>query len=210
MRPARSDCRARRRQHASQREMGSANAGPIFMERTYDWTCVPGPTSLAQLVDTSQGVGENASRRAKIARIADFLRRLAPGEIDIGVSYLAGVTRQGRSGVGYALVRDAQPDANVESSELTLAEVDATLQRIAQASGRGSIAERTSLLSALFARATGLEQAFLTRLLLGELRQGALEGLMIEAVAAAANVPAVTVRRAAMIAGGIASVASAA
>jgi len=190
--------------------MGSANAGPIFMERTYDWTCVPGPTSLAQLVDTSQGVGENASRRAKIARIADFLRRLAPGEIDIGVSYLAGVTRQGRSGVGYALVRDAQPDANVESSELTLAEVDATLERIAQASGRGSIAERISLLSALFARTTVLEQAFLSRLLLGELRQGALEGLMIEAVAAAANVPAVMVRRAAMIAGGIASVASAA
>jgi DNA ligase-1 len=82
------------------------------------------------------------------------------------------------------------------------------LDQIAKSSGPGSIAARTRLLSALFARATTREQAFLARLLLGELRQGALEGLMIEAVAAAASVPAETVRRAAMIAGGIATVAS--
>ena len=69
---------------------------------------------LADLVETSQRVGENAARRTKIARIAEFLRRLAPEEIDIGVSYLAGVTRQGRSGIGYALIRDAQPAANVD------------------------------------------------------------------------------------------------
>ena len=167
-----------------------------------------GPTLLADLVDTSQGVGEHAARRTKIARMAEFLRRLAPSEIDIGVSYLAGVTRQGRSGIGYALIRDAQPAAHVEVPELTLTEVDAMLDQIAKSSGPGSIAARTRLLSALFARATAREQAFLARLLLGELRQGALEGLMIEAVAAAANVPAETVRRAAMIAGGIAAVAS--
>jgi len=167
-----------------------------------------GPTLLADLVDTSQRVGEHAGRRTKIARLADFLRRLSGEEIDIGVSYLAGVTRQGRSGIGYALIRDAQPTANVEASELTLAEVDTTLDQIARASGRGSIADRTRLLSALFARATTREQEFLARLLLGELRQGALEGLMIEAVAAAADLPAANVRRAAMIAGGIVSVAS--
>src|SRR5947207_1660788 len=167
-----------------------------------------GPTLLADLVNTSQRVGEHAGRRTKIARLADFLRRLSPEEIDIGVSYLAGVTRQGRSGIGYALIRDAQPAANVEVSELTLAEVDATLDQIAGASGRGSIADRTRLLSALFARATTREQEFLARLLLGELRQGALEGLMIEAVAAAADLPAANLRRAAMIAGGIVSVAS--
>ncbi len=166
------------------------------------------PTLLADLVDTSQQVGEHAARRKKIAHMAEFLRRLAPAEIDIGVSYLAGVTRQGKSGIGHALIRDAQSVANVDSAALTLIEVDATLDQIAQASGRGSIAERTRLLSALFARATVREQAFLARLLIGELRQGALEGLMIEAVAAAAEVPATTVRRAAMLAGGIASVAS--
>src|SRR6202162_4612162 len=169
---------------------------------------VSGPTLLARLVDTSQAVGEHAARRTKIARMASFLRTLAPSEIDIGVSYLAGVTRQGRSGIGYALIRDARPNSNVDVPALTLMEVDATLDQIARAGGRGSIAERSRLLSALFARATAREQEFLARLLLGELRQGALEGLMIEAVATAAEVPAVTVRRAAMIAGGIASVAS--
>ena len=167
-----------------------------------------GPTLLADLVDTSQSVGEHAGRRTKIARLADFLRRLSAEEIDIGVSYLAGVTRQGRSGVGYALIRDAQPAGNIESPGLTLAEVDSTLDQIARARSRGSLAERTRLLSTLFASATAREQEFLARLLLGELRQGALEGLMIEAVAAAADLPAANVRRAAMIAGGIASVAS--
>jgi len=167
-----------------------------------------GPTLLADLVDTSQSVGEHSGRRTKIARMASFLRTLAPSEIDIAVSYLAGVTGQGRSGIGYALIRDARPVANVEGPQLTLAEVDSTLDQIARASGRGSIAERTRLLSALFASATAREQEFLARLLLGELRQGALEGLMIEAVAAAADLPAANVRRAAMIAGGIASVAS--
>ena len=163
---------------------------------------------LAALVDTSQYVGENPSRRAKVARIAEFLRALAPDEIDIGVSYLAGVTRQGRSGIGYALIRESRPAANVESPELTLIEVDTALDAIARASGAGSIAERTRLLSDLFGRAMRREQEFLARLLLGELRQGALEGLMIEAVAAAAGLPAEIVRRAAMIAGGIANVAS--
>jgi DNA ligase-1 len=171
---------------------------------------VSGPTLLADLVDTSHGVGEHAARRTKVARLAEFLRRLAPGEIDIGVSYLAGVTRQGRSGIGYALVRDARSAASADAAGLTLTAVDATLGEIARASGRGSLAQRAALLSALFAGATAREQEFLVRLLLGELRQGALEGLMIEAVAAAAGIPAATVRRASMIAGGIASVASSA
>ena len=168
------------------------------------------PNLLADLVDTSQRVGENAARRTKIARIAEFLRGLAPEEIDIGVSYLAGVTRQGRSGIGYALLRDARPNSNSEVPVLTLTEVDATLDQIARASGPGSIAERTRHLSTLFGRATAREQEFLARLLIGELRQGALEGLMIEAVAAAADVPAETVRRAAMVAGGITAVAASA
>jgi len=89
-----------------------------------------------------------------------------------------------------------------------LIEVDATLDLIARASGPGSVAERTRTLSALLARATVREREFLARLLLGELRQGALEGLMIEAVAAASGVPAETVRRAAMVAGGVAAVAA--
>ena len=166
------------------------------------------PTLLADLVDTSQGVGEHAARRTKIARMAAFLRRLAADEIDIGVSYLAGIARQGKAGIGYALIRGAQSGSNLEAPELTLTHVDLTLEKIAATRGPGSIAERTRLLAALFAKATEREQNFLARLLIGELRQGALEGLMIEAVATAADVPAATVRRAAMVAGGVATVAT--
>jgi len=171
---------------------------------------VAATTLLADLVDASQHVGEQSARRAKIARLADFLRRLAPEEIDVGVSWLAGITRQRRSGIGWGAIRDAQPAANAERPTLTLIDVDATLEAIARLSGPGSTAERTRLLSALFARATAREQEFLARLLGGELRQGALEGLMIEAVAAAAALPAETVRRGAMVAGGVAAVASSA
>lgn len=171
---------------------------------------MPAITSLSALVDTSHQVGGHAARRAKVSRLAEFLRTLRPEEIQIGVSYLAGVTRQGRSGIGWAMIRDAQPAAHAELPALTLPEVDATFAVIARTSGPGSIAERTRLLSMLFARATRREHEFLARLLLGELRQGALEGLMVEAVAAAANVPAEAVRRAAMVAGGITSVAASA
>jgi len=170
--------------------------------------CAPTPTLVGELVGTSQRVGEHAARRAKIAHIAGLLRRLAPAEIEIGVSYLAGVTRQGRSGIGYALIRDALAAQNATESTLTLTEVDATLEQIAEAGGSGSKAQRVRLLSELFARATAPEQEFLARLLQGELRQGALEGLMIEAVGVAATVPADSVRRAAMVAGGIAIVAA--
>ena len=169
---------------------------------------ISSPTLVVELVDASQRVGEHSARRAKIAHIADLLRRLEPGEIEIGVSYLAGAIRQGRSGIGYALIRDARPAGNATAPTLTLIEVDAVLEQIARAGGPGSMAQRVRLLSELFVRATAREQEFLTRLLQGELRQGALEGLMIEAVAAAAEVPADSVRRAAMVAGGITTVAA--
>jgi DNA ligase-1 len=153
-------------------------------------------------------VSEHAGRRTKIARIAEFLRRLVPEEIAIGVSYLSGMTRQGRSGIGLAAIRDAQSAAHAERPELTLAEVDVALERIARAGGAGSATERRRMLAELFAHAAKDEQAFLARLLIGELRQGALEGLMIEAVAAAADLPAATVRRAAMIGGGVTAIAT--
>jgi DNA ligase-1 len=170
---------------------------------------VPG-TPFARLVDASTEVGATASRRAKIASTAAFLRALDPAEIDVAVAYLAGETPQGRKGIGYALIRDAHPGAHATHATLALADVDAALASVVQATGPGSVAERTRRLAALFARATAQEHAFLVRLLLGELRQGALEGLMIEAVALAAGLPAERVRRAAMVAGGIARVAAAA
>ena len=152
---------------------------------------MPG-TLLATLVDTSHHVGDNSSRRAKVAHIAELLRALAQDEIAIAVSYLAGMTRQGRSGIGWASIRDARASAHVDDPRLTLIDVDASLDRIAHTGGKGSSAQRSRLLSELFGRATHREQEFLSHLLQGELRQGALEGLMIEAVAAAAGLPVAT------------------
>ncbi len=166
------------------------------------------PTPLASLVDTSLRVGEQSGRRAKIALIAEFLRALAPYEIEIAISYLSGIVRQGRSGIGWAAIRAARSARGASNPTLTLVDTDSTLERIAHTGGKGSAAERARTLSELFARGTDREQEFIARLLIGELRQGALEGLMIEAVAAAAELPADAVRRAAMVGGGIAGVAS--
>ena len=163
-------------------------------------------TLLRDLVDASERVGTTSSRRSKIAEIAGLLRRLRPEEIGVGAAYLAGETPQGRTGIGYSLIQNARTGAASDAC-LELLQVDHALGQIARSAGRGSVAERTRLLTELFAAATEREQSFLVRLLLGELRQGALEGLMIEAVANAANLLAADVRRAAMIAGGVAAVA---
>ena len=164
-------------------------------------------TLLAELVETSRRVAETASRNAKTALLAESLRKLAPTEIETAVAYLSGETRQGRSGIGYALLRDAQSATAAAAPSLDICEVDATLGRMAAISGAGSKGQRTSLLASLFARATLDERDFLMRLLLGELRQGALESLMIDAVAAAGSLPASSVRQAAMVAHGIVPVA---
>lgn len=168
-----------------------------------------GTTPLAALVAASEDVGARASRRHKTETLAAFLRALAPDEIALGVAYLSGVVPQGKTGIGYALLRDAQPTQSAAAASLTLHDVDAALERIARTSGAGSARERIAQLRALLARATAAEAHFLFRLLIGELRQGALEGQMIEAVAAASGLPVADVRRAAMMGGGIAAVAPA-
>ena len=167
-------------------------------------------TLFAELAEASRRVSETRSRNAKVAALAECLRKLEPAEIAIAVAYLAGETPQGRSGIGYALIRDAEPHTTIDAPSLSILDVDAALARIAATSGAGSKAERTALLFALLARTTADERDFLVRLLLGELRQGALESLMIDAVARAASLEAAAVRQAAMVADGIASVAHAA
>ncbi len=160
---------------------------------------------LAGIVETSRRIAETSRRLAKIELLAALLRQLAPEEVEIGVSMLAGGVRQGRIGIGYRALQDASTPA-VDTSSITICEADETFSAIAAASGRGKI-ER---LRQLMARATGEEQHFLRRLLMGELRQGALEGLMVEAVAKASGVALGSVRRAAMNAGAIPKVARAA
>ncbi len=124
------------------------------------------------------------------------------------VALLAGRPRQGRIGIGYAALRAARAETAAGTASLTLA--DATLDRIIEVRGKGAAAERARLLRELFGRAGGQEQDFLVRLLLGELRQGALEGLMVEAVARAAGLRAADVRRAVMVSGDLGAVAQAA
>ncbi len=167
-------------------------------------------TPLASLVDTSERVGATAARLAKVRELAVFLRTLEPDEVTIGVSYLAGEAPQGRIGLGPAVVRQAAGSPPADASSLSLTEVDRTLSEVEALSGRGVNALRVAALRDLFGRATRAEQDFLARLLLGDLRQGALAGVMTDAIAAAADVPVADVRRALMYAGDVGAVADAA
>jgi DNA ligase-1 len=166
-------------------------------------------TLLAEVVRTSTQVAGTASRLAKIRLIAGCLRALDPAEVEIALPYLSGDTRQGKLAVGYATLQAARtPPA--AAPRLELREVDAAFMRLKETKGKGSAASRAGVLNELFARATAEEQDFLVRLIVGELRQGALEGVMLDAIAAAADLPAADIRRAATFAGGLAGVARAA
>ena len=149
---------------------------------------------LFVIVEASMRVAQTSSRLAKRDAIAACLRAAAGDEIAIAVAFLSGEIRQGRIGIGYATLSGLRGAAATEAS-LTVAEVDAAFTRIVDTTGKGSAAERSAQLRALFSRAPATEQDFLLRLLAGELRQGALEGVMIEAIATASGVPAADMRR---------------
>jgi DNA ligase-1 len=163
---------------------------------------------LAELVAASTAVAATRSRLAKVAAIAECLRSAGPGEVAIATSYLSGELRQRRTGVGWASLRDLPAPAAAPSLHLT--DVDGAFARIEALAGAGSAATRREQLAALFARATAEEQRFLAQLAGGELRQGALAGIVTDGVAVAAGVPAPAVRRAAMLAGDLPAVAEAA
>ncbi|GAA3999329.1 ATP-dependent DNA ligase [Allokutzneria multivorans] len=165
---------------------------------------------LAEVVTTSAAVGATRSRRAKTSALADLLRAaLSPAFAGLVVALLIGVPRQGKIGVGWRQLSELEvPPAPGPS--LSLSDVDSYLDRIAEVSGKGSTERRRVLLTELFSRATQAEQQFLFRLLVGELRQGALEGVMVDAVAAAHEVPAEAVRRALMLSGDLVATAVAA
>ncbi|CAN5820038.1 ATP-dependent DNA ligase [soil metagenome] len=166
---------------------------------------------LADIVRASADVADTASRNAKIARFAGLLRGAAPGDAALAASWLTGALPQGRIGLGYAAVRAALAAATPAGEpSLTVADVDSTFSSVAAISGAGSARARVERLAALFARATADEQHFLARLIHGELRQGAVEGVLADAIAKAADLPLSEVRRAAQLAGDLASVASAA
>ena len=161
---------------------------------------------LAELVEASEAVGATRSRSAKVERIAAVLEHLAPEEVPPGVAFLSGELRQRQIGVGWASLRDLPAPADVPS--LSVAEVDAACERIGALAGTGSQGARREALVELFGRATAKEAEFLRRLLGGELRQGALEGIMVQAVARAAGASPAAVQRAFMLRGDLKEVAA--
>jgi DNA ligase 1 len=165
---------------------------------------------LFDIVSTSRRVRETSARSEKVRHLAECLRRAEPDGIETVVALLSGEPRQGRIGLGPAALREAMPPAGAPIPELTVAEVDAALEQLARVRGAGSAADRARQMGELLARSTREEQDFLVLAVLGELRQGALEGLMVEAVAQAAGVPVEEIRRALMVSGDLGAAARAA
>jgi DNA ligase 1 len=164
---------------------------------------------LGDIVETSQRVSAASARLEKIALLAATIQRLPRPLAGVGVGYLMGELPQGRLGVGYARLRALWDGPAAAEATLELVEVHRALDELKAIAGSGSNERRARALGALLARATAGERAFLLRLLVGELRQGALEGVVAEAVARAFSVPAPAVRRAAMLAGALPPVAEA-
>lgn len=167
-------------------------------------------TLLANLVAASQRVASTAARLSKVSELAALVRALEPGEIETAVLYLSADTPQGKVGIGHRALLTAAQMPPAAAATLTIADVDRAVTSIAGIAGAGSTARRGEALGHLFARATAAEQRFLIQLLSGELRQGALGGVMADAIAAAAGLPAAHVRRAAMYSKSLGAVAHAA
>lgn len=178
---------------------GAAAAPPRYRRRVL----------LESVVETSEAVAGTRSRRAKTEALRGLLVRADPTEVESVVSWLSGELSQGRIGVGFRTLAGLDP-APAPSASLEVSEVSAILDALANTTGRGSAAARRARLEALFSRATAGEQRFLVRLLGGDLRQGALEGVMTDAVAAAAGLPIEPVRRAFMLSGRLSATAVAA
>ena len=162
---------------------------------------------LEGVVAASADIAATRSRKAKTQRLGEVLRELGPAEIEAAVGYLTGAARQGRIGVGWAAVRDVQVSPSATPS-VTVEELDHALTELAAISGEGSQQIRHDRLADLLGRMTEPEGDFVRRLLIGDLRQGSLAGLMAEGVANAADVPAKLVRRAAMLTGDLGLVAT--
>jgi len=164
---------------------------------------------LHELVAVSDAVGATRARTRKVALLSEMIRELASADRSLAVGYLTGVVPQGRIGIGYVAVGGLDVPA-ADGPVLQLTDIDACLTSLAGITGEGSRRRREEGLAALFGRATAPEQAFLRGLLLGELRHGALDGVMVAAVAAAADVGVEAVRRAYMLSDDLASVTAAA
>ena len=162
---------------------------------------------FADVVAASSEVGDTSSRSRKVTILAELLKRLEPEEVPIVVGFLSGVPMQGRIGVGYSIAYGIE-GAHATEPSVTINELDHAISEIQGTVGPGSAGERKRILGELFARATKREVDFIRRLFTGELRQGALAGLMLDAVAKASGATGELVRRAAMLSGDLSRTAS--
>ncbi len=158
---------------------------------------------LADLVATAEVVGATSKRSEKVAALAELLGRTPAADVRAVVGFLTGEPRQGSIGVGWATVGGLDARSSADAS-VTVAELDALLSEVQATTGEGSVRARTERLTAFLERCTETEADFVRRLLIGELRQGALGGLMADAVAKGSGTKATLVRRAAMLSGDLA------
>jgi DNA ligase-1 len=165
---------------------------------------------FAEVVSASEAVAGSSSRLTKVARFAQLFRSLASDEIEPVVAWLSASPRQGRIGLGHAAISAASDASPADEPALTILEVDAALDALAKVGGAGSTRERVQQLATLFRRATRAEQDFLRRILYGELRQGALEGVVLEGVAKGVDIAPAKLRRAVLLAGSLPAAARAA
>lgn len=157
-------------------------------------------TLLADVVTASAHVADTSSRSRKVALLAELLRALDPNEVPLAVGFLAGTPRQGRVGVGYSTIYGIRHAPALEAS-LTIDELDRAIAEVQRTTGTGSAGRRKGIMGELLNRATEQEADFVKRLFTGELRQGALAGLMVDAIAKAAGIPGELARRALMLSG---------
>jgi DNA ligase-1 len=162
---------------------------------------------LEELVQVSTTVAVTPGRLDKISKLAALLTRVPPDDLPIAVGFLTGWPRQGRLGAGWASIASARDRQAATASTLDLRDVDSAFDQLLSVRGKNSGRERARLLGDLFARATAEEQNFVAALIVGEVRQGALDGVLLEAIAKAASLPADNVRRAAMMAGDLGAIA---
>jgi DNA ligase-1 len=155
-------------------------------------------TPFLELVDISTRTAATSRKTSKLALLADYLRALPPDDVEIAVAFLTGQPRQGRLGAGFASLAAALDRPAASAPSLTLADVDRAFANLLEARGSGSAARRASILGDLFSAAVASERDFLGKLIAGELRQGALQGVMTDAVAKASGISQASVRRAAM------------
>jgi len=162
---------------------------------------------LTDIVVASREVAATRSRRAKIARLAGVLQQSEPGELPAAVGFLCGELRQGRLGLGPRALQRLRTEPTSASAAVSVLELDAVFESLEALSGKGVAGEREQLLAALFARLSAEEREFVVRLILGELRQGALESIVLDALAEAARVSPQAIRKAMLFAGNAAEVA---